>query len=67
MFLETPPLLTCKFLSRDGMPPADLLAEGRAEVTGYGVELISDQVLGMGAPACPVSEVPVTWPNRVRR
>jgi thioredoxin reductase len=32
------------FLSRDGMPPADLLAAGRAEVTGYGVELVSDQV-----------------------
>ena len=26
------------FLSRDGMSPADLLAAGRAEVTGYGVE-----------------------------
>ena len=35
------------FLSRDGMPPADLLAEGRDEVTGYGVELVSDQVLGI--------------------
>ena len=34
------------FLSRDGMPPADLLAAGRAEVTGYGVELIEDQVVG---------------------
>ncbi len=33
------------FLSRDGMPPADLLAEGRKEVTGYGVELVNDQVL----------------------
>lgn len=32
------------FLSRDGMPPADLLAAGRTEVTGYGVELISDRV-----------------------
>ena len=32
------------FLSRDGMPPADLLAAGRAEVTGYGVELIEDKV-----------------------
>jgi thioredoxin reductase len=32
------------FLSRDGMPPADLLKAGRAEVTGYGVQLISDQV-----------------------
>ena len=35
------------FLSRDGMPPADLLAAGRAEVTGYGVELIKDQVVGI--------------------
>ncbi len=32
------------FLSRDGMPPAELLAVGRAEVTGYGVELIDDEV-----------------------
>jgi thioredoxin reductase len=32
------------FLSRDGMAPADLVAAGRAEVTAYGVELISDQV-----------------------
>ena len=28
------------YLSRDGMPPAELLAVGRAEVAGYGVELI---------------------------
>jgi NADPH-dependent 2,4-dienoyl-CoA reductase/sulfur reductase-like enzyme len=35
------------FLSRDGMPPADFLAVGRREVTGYGVELVSDQVLGI--------------------
>ena len=35
------------FLSRDGMSPADLLAEGRKEVTGYGVELVNDQVLGI--------------------
>jgi thioredoxin reductase len=32
------------FLSRDGMPPADLLALGRAEVAGYGVELLGDRV-----------------------
>lgn len=32
------------FLSRDGMPPADLLAVGRAEVSAYGVELIADRV-----------------------
>ena len=35
------------FLSRDGMPPAEFLAVGRREVTGYGVELVSDQVLGI--------------------
>jgi thioredoxin reductase len=28
------------FLSRDGMPPAELLAVGRAEVLGYGGEII---------------------------
>lgn len=35
------------FLSRDGMPPADFLLAGRAEVTEYGVELIDDQVGGI--------------------
>lgn len=33
------------FLSRDGMSPADLLAAARAEVRGYGVELIDDRVV----------------------
>ncbi|HVS06226.1 MAG TPA: NAD(P)/FAD-dependent oxidoreductase [Candidatus Dormibacteraeota bacterium] len=37
------------FLSRDGMSPADFLALGRVEVTGYGVELIEDQVVGIDA------------------
>ena len=32
------------FLSRDGMPPAELLAKGRAEVARYGVEVIRDRV-----------------------
>ncbi len=32
------------FLSRDGMPPADLLTIGREEVTGYGVEIIDGEV-----------------------
>ena len=32
------------FLSRDGMPPRDLLAAGRAEVSGYGGDLIDDTV-----------------------
>ncbi len=35
------------FLSRDGMPPADLLAVGRAEVTRYGVTLVRDRVVGI--------------------
>jgi thioredoxin reductase len=35
------------FLSRDGLPPAELLAIGRAEVTGYGVEVFDDRVLGI--------------------
>jgi thioredoxin reductase len=33
------------FLSRDGMPPSEWLAAGRAEVTGYGVEINSDRVV----------------------
>ncbi len=35
------------FLSRDGMPPAELLASGRAEVAGYGARIIQDKVLGI--------------------
>jgi len=33
------------YLSRDGMPPTELLAAGRAELRAYGVELINDRVL----------------------
>jgi thioredoxin reductase len=36
------------FLSRDGTPPAELLAAGRSEVTGYGVQLVDDRVLAVG-------------------
>src|SRR5690349_22419137 len=32
------------FLSRDGLPPEELLAIGRTEVTGYGVEVIDGAV-----------------------
>ena len=35
------------FLSRDGMPPRELLAAGRAEVAGYGGSLIDDTVVGV--------------------
>src|SRR3989454_10879003 len=33
------------FLSRDGMPPADLLAAARAELRSYAVELVDDRVV----------------------
>jgi thioredoxin reductase len=32
------------YLSRDGMPPRDLVAVGRAEVAGYGVEVVDGKV-----------------------
>jgi thioredoxin reductase len=35
------------YLSRDGMPPADLLRQGRAEASGYGVEFVSGQVIAV--------------------
>lgn len=35
------------FVTRDGMPPADFLAEGRREVAGYGAEISSDRVAGV--------------------
>jgi len=34
------------YLGRDGTPPADLLAAGRAEVAGYGGELARGEVVG---------------------
>ncbi|WP_194819058.1 NAD(P)/FAD-dependent oxidoreductase [Nocardia sp. XZ_19_385] len=34
------------FLSRDGMPPTELLAAGAAEVAGYGGELLDDEAIG---------------------
>lgn len=35
------------FLSRDGMAPGELLAVGRLEVAGYGVELVEDRVVAV--------------------
>jgi thioredoxin reductase len=37
------------FLSRDGMPPADLLQAARAEVRRYGVEIVEDRVVSATA------------------
>lgn len=39
------------YLSRDGMPPAELLAAGRDEVVGYGGEIAADDVEDV--VACP--------------
>ncbi|MFI5997038.1 MULTISPECIES: NAD(P)/FAD-dependent oxidoreductase [unclassified Streptomyces] len=33
------------YLTRDGMPPAAFLAEGRREVEGYGVEIVRDHAV----------------------
>jgi thioredoxin reductase len=35
------------FLTRDGTPPGDLLATGRAEVLGYGGEVVRGSVVGV--------------------
>jgi thioredoxin reductase len=35
------------YLSRDGMPPGELLAVGRNEVTGYGGDIVSGTVSGL--------------------
>ncbi len=40
------------FLGSDGLPPAELLAAGRAEVSGYGVHLISGSVSMITPDAC---------------
>ena len=37
------------FISRDGTPPADLLAAARAELGAYGVECLDDRVVGASA------------------
>lgn len=37
------------YLSRDGLPPVELLALGRAEVAGYGVELLQGEVCSIQA------------------
>src|SRR6476660_6344275 len=37
------------YLSRDGMPPSELLKVGREEARGYGVEFIDDSVVSAAA------------------
>jgi thioredoxin reductase len=40
------------FLGSDGLPPAELLSAGRAEVIGYGVRIISGSVSSIDSDAC---------------
>ncbi|MEV5412927.1 NAD(P)/FAD-dependent oxidoreductase [Thermopolyspora sp. NPDC052614] len=45
------------FLGADGLPPAELLAAGRAEVAGYGGQLISGTVTGITPCPAPAGAV----------
>jgi thioredoxin reductase len=49
------------YLSRDGMPPADLLATGRDEIVGYGGQISADHVEDVAA--CPDSGFQVRLGN----
>jgi thioredoxin reductase len=48
------------YLSRDGMPPADFLAAGRAEILGYGAVLIAGTVTGITPHSAATREVVVS-------
>ncbi len=39
------------YLGREGIPPLELLEIGRAEVAAYGVELVTDRVVGLSGEA----------------
>jgi len=41
------------FLSRDSMPPVDLLTAGSTEVSAYGVAPTEDQVVGLDVRPVP--------------
>ncbi len=44
---NAPAAATHGFLSRDGLPPAELLALGRAEVASYGGRLLADRAIAI--------------------
>lgn len=39
------------YLGREGVPPLQLLEDGRAEVAAYGVEVLTDRVVGLSGAA----------------
>ncbi|MFK4145989.1 NAD(P)/FAD-dependent oxidoreductase [Streptomyces sp. NPDC004065] len=54
------------FLSRDGMPPAEFLATGRAEIARYGVGLVRDRAVRAGRDAEGRFEVTLAGGDTVR-
>src|SRR4051794_33174219 len=46
------------FLGSDGLPPAELLTKGRAEVAGYGVDVIPGSVQSITMSAAPSGDRP---------
>lgn len=54
------------FLSRDGMPPGELLAVGRAEISSYGNEIADDTVVGIELATGGAASAPVGRTYRVR-
>ena len=48
------------FLGSDGLPPTELLAAGRAEVVGYGVDLVPGTVAAI-SPCAPTSARSRRW------
>ncbi|WP_344120510.1 NAD(P)/FAD-dependent oxidoreductase [Kocuria aegyptia] len=53
------------FLSRDGLPPGELLALGRAEVTGYGGEILEGTVTELVRDGTSGFSVPLSGGRRV--
>lgn len=45
------------FLSRDGLPPSELLALSRDEVAGYGAQLIAGSVVSVASEAGPKFQI----------
>ncbi|MEW2167024.1 NAD(P)/FAD-dependent oxidoreductase [Streptomyces sp. NPDC007084] len=57
---NAPAAHTQGYLTRDGMPPAAFLAEGRREVEGYGVEVVRDRVVDVARDGAGEFEVTLT-------
>ena len=54
------------YLSRDGMPPAELLAAGRDEVTSYGGEIVDGTVTDLVPDGHGFTASPRRWAADLR-